>query len=215
MRRIEVRFLSRESYRDVFLDDSDGGGIFVESSADFQVGESLDLNLIFQEIPEGISLRGTVAWRRLPTRWRSALPAGIGVVFDRSDRQRAAFLQEFSRGGLEAARKMGRRVPAGFRVDIVSGNRLISTLTKDISRGGVFVLAPTDFDVEEEVVLRLFFDPDGVPEHLAGRVAWKRHGGPDAGIGIQFLFPSALRRQRIGRVVSDIEGRFLASPISV
>jgi type IV pilus assembly protein PilZ len=215
MRKIEVRFLRRESFRDVFLPNLDGGGIFIESAEEFEVGEVLELNLLFPEIPEGVAIRGTVAWRRPPARWRSALPAGIGVEFRVEDRSRVAFLDDFSRGGLEAVRKQGRRIPLGLKVDIMSGSGLISARTGDISRGGLFVVTPSDFELDEEVVLRLFFESDGAPEQLAGRVAWKRRGVPAAGVGIQFLFPSPQRRQRIGRVVGDIESRFLGPAISI
>ena len=215
MRKIEVRFLCRESYRDVLLSNLDGGGIFIESADGFEVGEALELNLLFPEIPEGVALRGTVAWRRPPARWRSSLPAGIGVEFQRGDRLRVAFLDEFSRGELDAVRKQGRRIPVGLKVDIMSGTGLISALASDLSRGGLFVVTPLDFDLDEEILVRLFFDPDGEPEQVAGRVAWKRQGGPAAGVGIQFLFPSPRRRQHIGRVIGNIESRFLGPAISI
>ena len=215
MRAVEVSFTHRDHFAEVFLPDLEGGGMFVETEDGFAVGDRVALNLVFPEIREGVPLEGVVRWRRAPTRWRSALVPGIGVEFGDRNRSRVEFLREFCQGAQSVPRKQGRRVPADFRVDIISQNQRISAQARDISRGGLFVVTRSDFDVDEELLLDLFFEQQGPPERFSGRVAWRRGDGRRGGIGIEFLFRTPYRRMQINRVVGEIEGRLFGPAVSV
>jgi uncharacterized protein (TIGR02266 family) len=198
-----------------FLRDLPGGGLFVETTEPFEIGEEVDLVLVFPEIPEGLQLTGLVAWRRQPARWRSSLAPGIGVSFGDSNRSRVDFLLDYCRGQLSAARKPGRRIPVDLRVDIVDESGPISGRVKDISRGGVFIVTDRHFNPDTVIELDLYLDQGGDPERYSGRVAWHRSSGGDSGMGIELQFRAPIRRRRISRFVSRIESLIAQGKIPV
>src|SRR5262245_49772571 len=133
-----VSYKDRREYARSVLPDLAQGGVFLRTDEPMEVGAPIVLELTFPEIPEGIFVSGRIVWRRLPTRWKSALPAGIGVEFDASERTKRDFLNDFARGQLSKLRKRSRRLPvrmpASFRL---VGNPLEGRgETRDIGRGG-------------------------------------------------------------------------------
>jgi Tfp pilus assembly protein PilZ len=207
MKSLQIVFDSRASFFDYYLADLEGGGVFARTADGFEAGERVSLSLVFPEIPEGLRFRGEVAWRRVPTPWRSVLVPGVGVAFGRSQRSQVEFLMDFCRGRLAASRKKGRRVPADFRVDIVSNQERISGRARDVSRGGLFVAVQRLLDKGTEVDLDLFLEREGPPERFVGRVAWKHADGSDSGLGMEILFRTPYRRALISDFVGKIEGR--------
>lgn len=212
MRPVYVEYASCGDFLQDYLADLHSGGLFVHTTDAYEVGESLLITVVLPQIEDGVALAGHVIWRRAPARWRSALLPGIGVGFVEDHLNRAEFLLDFCNGELSALRKKGRRVPADFRVDILSGNNKISGRAKDISRGGLFVRTHTRFARDSQVDLALFFGEDESPEHFAGRVAWYKAAEPDPGIGIEFMFRTPVKRMQITNFVHQIEGRLSMPP---
>ena len=207
MRKISLTLASTDQFLDNYQRDLPGGGVFVPTLEEYYPGEVIQLELFFPQIPEGLVLEGTIAWRRAPARWKSALRPGIGVSFGQKQRSRLEFLLDLCRGDLDRIRKPGRRVPANMRVDIVRGDQRSVGRSKDISRGGVFVLTDLPLDRLEQVELDLFFPGSTSPERFLGTVAWSRHEGEEMGVGVRFAFRTPVRRRQIGNLVSSIEGR--------
>lgn len=215
MRTIALHFESSRMFMQDYLRDLPGGGVFVETTEPFEIGERVALLLLFPEIPEGLQLSCEVAWRRQPAKWRSSLAPGIGVAFGTANRSRVEFLLDYCQGQLSAARKPGRRIPVDLRVDIVDEAERISGRIKDISRGGVFIVTDRQFNLDALVELDLYLDNEDSPERYKGRVAWHRSSGNDAGVGIEFQFGAPIRRQRISRFVGHIESLIAQGKIPV
>jgi len=192
-------------FLDDYLSDLPHGGVFVETEDDFEVGEGLWLRFVFPGVPEGIDLGGTIAWRRLPTKWRSALQPGIGVAFDPDQDGPLGFILEHCRGQVDSLRRKGRRIPVDFPVDIAFEGGWISGMARDISRGGVFVETGSPFELDELVDIRLRPERFDEPETLGARVAWRRSGGSSAGVGFEFRFTTPLRRRRLESLVREME----------
>jgi len=205
MRTIAVHFSSNRMFMQDYLRELPGGGLFVETSESFEIEERVQALLVFPEIPEGLKLECSVAWRRKPTKWRSSLAPGIGLAFGTGNRSRVEFLLDYCRGELSASRKKGRRIPVDLQVDIVDSTERISGRIRDISRGGVFVSTDRRFDRDALIELDLYLDSSDTPERYSGRVAWLRAGEAESGVGIEFLFRAPIRRQRISQFVSRIE----------
>jgi len=212
MRQIHVQYASGSELIEDYLRDLDFGGLFVRTTDEFSVGERVELTIVFPDVPDGVALRGDVIWRRAPMRWRSALLPGIGVGFVEEHHNRAEFLLDFCNGELSALRVKGRRVPADFRVDILSESKKIQARAKDISKGGLFVRTETPFAKDSKLDLLLHLSQSEPPARVPARVAWSRAVSPDVGIGVEFLFRTPIRRAQITRYVRDLEARLSIPP---
>ena len=212
MRTIFIHYNDGADFLRVFLSDFPGGGLFVPTTETFKIGEEIALEIFFPSIKDGLLICGNVKWRRSPTKWRSALPAGIGVSFGSGERSRVEFLLDFCKGVLDSLRKPGRRVPVDFRANILSDGKCLVGRTKDLSRGGAFILTDITLEKNTEVELDLFIDETGGPERFNGYVVWSREQGRDPGIGIRFDFGSAVRRRRISRLVGEVEDSLVLPP---
>jgi type IV pilus assembly protein PilZ len=212
MREIFVKYSDVGEFRGDQLRDLPAGGLFFRTEEAFDVGESVLATVSIPDLPDGVTIRSTVIWRRAPTRWRSALLPGIGLGFDEKHRNRWEFLVDFCNGDLSALRKKGRRLPADFRVDILATDQRIPGRAKDISRGGVFVVTETLLARGSSVDLALYLSTADPPELFAGRVAWSRPRGPEPGLGVEFLFRTPVKRAQISSLVREIEGRLSVPP---
>ena len=213
MKTIFINYADGDDFLRVFLNDLPGGGLFVPTTETFDIDEEIALELSFPSIKDGLLICGNVKWRRSPTKWRSALPAGIGVSFGSGERSRVEFLLDFCKGVLDSLRKPGRRVPVDFRANILSNGKCLDGRTKDLSSGGVFILTDATLEKNTAVELDLFIDDEtGGPERFNGHVVWSRAQGRDPGIGVKFNFGSAVRRRRIARLVGEVEDSLVPPP---
>jgi type IV pilus assembly protein PilZ len=203
-RSLAVYHAHREEFLERYLGDLKGGGAFVPTAERFEIGQRLTISFQFPEIPDGLSVRGHVAWRRTPVPWRSVMLPGVGVAFGMEQRSRVEFLLDFCRGYLSDLRKPGRRIPTQLRADIVNGDARVEARVRDISHGGVFVLTPAPLTPGALIDLELFVRPDDLPERLSGRVAWSRLDGDEPGMGVQFDFQSSSRKRRFASYVDAL-----------
>src|SRR3990172_8463917 len=136
-----VKYRDRREYLRSALPDLAHGGVFIRTDDPTDVGAQIVLEIVFPEIPEGIFISGRVVWRRLPTRWKSALPAGIGVEFDPSERIKQEFLADFATGQLSQVRKRSRRLPVRLPTSFQPVGSVVEGRgeTRDIGRGGLFL----------------------------------------------------------------------------
>ncbi len=216
MRTIFIHYDDGADFLRAFQNDIPGGGLFVPTAEAFEIDEEIALELFFPRIDEGLLILGKVEWRRSPTKWRSALPTGIGVSFGSTERSRVEFLIDFCKGVLDSLRKPGRRVPVDIKANILSDGKCIGGRTKDLSRGGAFILIDNPLEENTAVELDLFIDETRGPERFNGYVVWCRAQGRDSGVGVKFDFGSAVRRRRISRLVGEVEDSLVpAAPPSI
>lgn len=210
VRRIEFR--DRREYERSFLHDLQNGGLFVRTIEPVEVGSSIVLEVVFPEIPEGLFVSGRVVWRRMPTRWKSALPPGIGVEFDAGEKSKREFLQDFAKGQLSALRKRSRRLPVRLaaRFQPVGSEVEGRGETRDIGRGGMFLASDTMVRFGSSLNLTIFPPTDfgqGRVTPAFGRVAWVGHTNGVNGMGVQFLFRTPDLRAGVEQLVSGLEDR--------
>jgi uncharacterized protein (TIGR02266 family) len=88
------------------------------------------------------------------------------------------------------------RVPLEVSVSLESDSQFFAGLSRDVSRGGIFVATYRALPVGSHVTLRLEL-PDG-PLDATGLVRWVREQGegiaPGVGIAFESLGPEALKR---------------------
>ncbi len=209
IRTAVLQFNTRREFEENYLPDLPEGGVFVETVNDYFVGEQVELYLCFPEIPQGVPLRGTVIWRRPPTKWRSALRPGIGVRFDPSDQEQRDFLLSFCNGDLDAKRGRNRRVPADFRVEFSTTDTWVAARALNISRDGLFITTDATLPLNSLVQMKLFLDESAPPDLYFGRVAWQCDETTGSGIGVEFKFKSPIRRKKIHRFVEKSEDKLI------
>lgn len=133
-------FRNRKDFMSILLPDlPPSGGVFVSTHSAHNLGDPLQVHLFFPQIPEGIVLYGKVAWRRLPTKWKSALKPGIGVALEQRCLANLSYLMDFCNGSVNSRRKAGIRIQTDFPVEIQLSNGTVSGRAENIGRGGVFV----------------------------------------------------------------------------
>jgi Tfp pilus assembly protein PilZ len=213
-----VSYSSREQFLEDYLKDFPTGGLFVAGDEPWELGDAIVLEVVFPEIPEGLFISGRTVWRRMPTRWKSALVPGVGVQFDASERVKRDFLLDFVHGTLTAARKRSRRIPARLRVDYtqVGLERAPARAeTRDIGRGGLFMHTDALARYGSSLELVLFPPTPLPPARAMGRVAWIGHMQGLSGMGVQFLFRSRDARNEIDRIVTGLEDQLSRGAVPV
>jgi Tfp pilus assembly protein PilZ len=211
MRTVVLKFESRTEFEKIYTHEPDGGGVFIETDEEYVLGELVRIYLCFPDIPEGISLRGKVVWRRPPTRVRTALLPGIGVSLSDEYQSQRNFLIDYATGRVEPRRQKDRRIPADFPLEFKAINRWISGRTLNISREGLYVLTNVSVLPGTEIDLRLYFRGTGSAELYRGKVRWEKNDHPNMGIGVEFEFQSARQQKIVTDFVDRREDRLIST----
>lgn len=85
----KVDYDSREEFLADYASNASGGGLFIATTKDFEVGNELSFSISLPGILDPILLRGEVRWRRPPEAADQDNPAGIGVAFLFSNQEEA------------------------------------------------------------------------------------------------------------------------------
>ena len=211
-RTIILQHSANVDFLNAYLSNLPDGGVFVQTTEDFQIGEPLEVLVVFPDIPEGVPVTGTVYWRRLSPRWRTALQPGIGIGFSPEDRNRVDFMLALAGGRLTSMRKSERRVPVDLKVEFIDGQRRIPGRARDISRGGISLIAEAAFWTGDYVEFDMYWNEQAPPERFAGHVVWCKPdddpSGQRRGLGVKFAFRSPFRQRRILTLVNQLDGMF-------
>jgi uncharacterized protein (TIGR02266 family) len=202
-RRLRVSYSTSSAFLDAYFPNGALGGVLVETDADLPLGEPVDLEIRFEPGPKRpFHARARVAWRRL--RGKGNLRAGVGLEFLPTERDNRDALLSYARGGeMHVPDRGHERVPADIRVLVRTESGARIERSADISEGGVFVRTPDLQPVGGvvEMSIRPRFSLRGIA--LAGRVIWHARG-PQAGMGLQFLFTDEEQRRRVARLVGRL-----------
>ncbi|MCP4679799.1 MAG: hypothetical protein GY854_30770 [Deltaproteobacteria bacterium] len=196
-RTIIQRFERPVDLVNTVLNDIPGGGLFIETEEEFELGEFLWVNVCFSDIPEGIPLYCSVTWRRPVMKWRSALRPGIGVTIDPIDERRWSFVKKYVNGGDSSKRISGPRIATDIPTTITCNDFSFSATATNLGPGGVFVLTEAPLSVETRIEIDLALEEEEKPEHHYGRVAWRYEDTSNVGIGVAFQFRNPHKRNSV------------------
>lgn len=98
------------------------------------------------------------------------------------------------------------REPLSLRVEYENMNSFFADYTRNISRGGTFIVTEQPFPIGTEFVFQLVVPRAEAPVSLHGIVRWvlppdRAVAGQDAGMGIEFLFATDEDRDAVARLV--------------
>ncbi len=177
------------------------GGLTLDGKAPGALGAALVVAVKLKKPLREFSFRGVLAWARHRT---TRQPASFGVDFSASDEGSRARLLAFARNEVPAeAVRVGRRLQVELGVRLVHEGRVRKEKLADLSLGGAFVHTPTPLALGELVELTLR-PPRSLGSFMVrGHVAWVRHGGPLAGMGIEFVADTETHR-RLDRLLARL-----------
>ncbi|MCP4676502.1 MAG: hypothetical protein GY854_13510 [Deltaproteobacteria bacterium] len=209
-RKFTLSFSRKEDFFKVYTPNASEGAVFVATQAALKAGEPVELKLCFNDIPEGVPLKGHVIWRRLPTKWRAVLPPGIGIRLIESERRRLEFLIDYCDGKSLPRRKTGERLQTDLPVDFFSNRRRLFGRMLNISRGGVFIETPHLLPTAAPIELNIHIEENKPPQELKGQVVWQRDRNPSLGFGVKFNLPSVAARDTAAELVRTVQTATLA-----
>ena len=101
------------------------------------------------------------------------------------------------------------RVYHPVRVHQSGQTRIIETLTKDLSEGGLCCLAPTALPVSSDVALEFVLATGQAPLSVRGRTAWFRHipQSEQFDVGIAFSEMSLPDKRRLSAYLERLSAR--------
>jgi uncharacterized protein (TIGR02266 family) len=105
-----------------------------------------------------------------------------------------------------ANRRIGRRVPANFKVDYIHKGDYILSFNKNISVDGMFICTENPPAVGQHIEL-IFSIGAGQEVDVAAIVVWVNMAGPakEKGMGVQFLSPlSSELKENIVQIVDRV-----------
>ncbi len=201
IRELKFSFSKKEHLFEIVTPDDPSGAVFVSTQERLEVGEPLVIKLYFTDITEGVCLRGHIIWRRLPTKWQTALPAGIGVQLLDGEKRRLQFVVNYCKGRLAPKRVQGERYPTNLPIDCVSNEQRFLGRMQNISRGGLFVATPHLLQKAVPIELNFPVEADRNALQLKGQVVWQLNRPPYSGFGVKFHLLSRKARDTASLVV--------------
>jgi len=203
-RKFTLSFSRKEDFFKVYTLNASDGAIFVATQATLKAGEPVELKFCFNDIPEGVPLRGHVIWRRLPTKWRAVLPPGVGIRLIESERRRLEFLVDYCDGKSLPQRKTGERLQTDLPIHFFLKKRRLFGRMLNISRGGLFIETPHLLPTATPIDLNINVEEDQLPQQLKGQVVWQRDRNPCLGFGVKFRLLSAASRDTAAQLVRSL-----------
>ncbi len=209
-RTIVASFDSPDRLLSSMLDDQQFGGIFHPTEEQYELGETVIVDVRLPEIPEGIPLIGNVVWRRRPTKWKTSLIPGSGIAFQPESGPQRDFLIMYAHGKLQQRRKTGIRCRLNVPVEMTIAGMMIKGWTRDIGRGGLYVPADRLPPVGHQVGVTILPNDFTRREELSGQVAWSHEPcghNMIAGFGVAFRHSNAPQRRRLDMLVAPREAQ--------
>jgi uncharacterized protein (TIGR02266 family) len=148
---LRVDYADRQGCTDA-TENLSGGGLFVQTDQNFQVGTQVPLSLSFPGLLDPIEIVGRVAWIR---RGQGGEPGGVGICCDQeADRRKLGELLQPTEGG-RLPLSEASPPPGGYRVLLVEDNphivEMYSYVLKKLAAG----------DLRGKVPLEVLFATDG------------------------------------------------------
>lgn len=99
-------------------------------------------------------------------------------------------------GGARNENREHQRIPIQLRVDYRRTNGFLSDYTRNISRGGTFIVTDRPLAVGTLFRFTLTVPTPSQAFELIGEVIWARSGGDEPGMGIRFVYRSDDERRK-------------------
>jgi Tfp pilus assembly protein PilZ len=179
--------LALEDRRDLlarFYPNGRAGGLTVDGSCSFAVGDKVALTLVVRKPPRTFALEGHVGWARRKGSTQLAVCWGFDLgVDDVAARRVLAWARaEVAEAALRHEARVAVQLPARIEAD---GVVRPATLF-DVSHCGAFVRIWSPQPVGTRVWLGVRPPRSLFATRVRARIAWVRHAGAESGMGLLF-----------------------------
>jgi Tfp pilus assembly protein PilZ len=200
MQILKVRFRTNSEFEASLDRDLPNVGLFCPTTAEFEAGEQVIIELSAPALPNKVLIRGTVR------SWRPALPrlrvrAGAVVEFDADEASKRDFVLETVKGMREPTpRRRHTRLPVAVPVRYRTADTPDfkgSELT-EISVGGAMLATSDPLPLDTDVILEI--TPPGAvsPIAISGKATYHLPGG---GTGLKFIYRDSGGSRRLRELV--------------
>lgn len=199
-------FLS--SYQSMLLN----GGVFIPTRFKHERGSPVLVEVRFPGLKSKVLIQGKVAWRRAGKR-SASLRAGVGIEFLPTERRKRDYLLGVAQGTIvDRARRRHRRLPVQLNVDWreKSTNTWYSSLTEDISEGGLFIRSDHLLSPGSSLVMELLAPGGQRKISVEGVVARISNDESERGMGIEFRARDMGGARLLREIVRRIESKWTA-----
>jgi Tfp pilus assembly protein PilZ len=205
---LTVEVPNRAEFMQMYTQNGRVGGMFVAGAEDVPLGETLDLEIRFVAEQVVFHIRGQARWRR-STSAKKKLPTGVGLEFLEDEGRAHRTLLAFAQGAdlpltVRSGRRLGLEVPVKVKTFVGTEQ----TVTDDISEGGAFIYSDDPPPVGSSVDIKLLPPGSLLGIGLKAVVAWRRDEGR-RGFGVEFLFDSGRKRDKVRATVGRLKKAFL------
>jgi len=97
--RQEIRLGSGKDFKNVYMHNISGGGLYLASKENLPVGSTIKMNLFFKEENYHVELEGKITWTN--PKGVNHLPPGMGVQFKNLSSDQEKFIRRLIHGVLD------------------------------------------------------------------------------------------------------------------
>lgn len=192
---IVLTFRGGDAFLEAYNEQGMGRGIWVPGILNVEIGERVDLEIVFADEVMIFHSRGVVEARQTETAVKR--PAGILVAFLRTEQHTRQIILDYAQGlNRTDVQRRQRRYPIRIQVDYTTDIDFITVTTDDLSQNGAFLLSETLLNAGTLIAVRIKPPDGGAPITINAEVAW-RQTEPRRGFGIRFLIGDPAKQEEI------------------
>lgn len=204
---LSLRLPNRQDFLRLLTRTSPRGVLFVETVRRVELAEQVTVLVDFPNEKRSFRLRGKIISRRSCSMPPGMIPLPPGVEVELSageDRTVQLIMDHVAGKSISFTDRTSRRLLCEIEISYRSNEDFINEFTEDISEGGTFIRTTRLLPVGSDVECKL--KPPGylLGIKLRSRVAWVKNTGRPHGMGLEFMFDSDRKRNKLRRVISKL-----------
>ena len=201
---VTIGLTEGKRFLDLYFHEGHYGGMLVPGVTDVQLGEAINVEIVFEKENRLLNIIGVCKWRRLKT--RGSLQKGVGVEFDESQRHARDNLLQFAEGRLVYINSRGvDRLPGHVEVVYQSDDVFLTDMTDNLSPSGAFLRTDNPklrIGDKFDITLKLPSSTHGIK--VAAEIIWIQNQEQPHGVGVRFLHPWFRPGWSLNRLVDKI-----------
>lgn len=183
---LKLRIKTADEWRELAPSDSVSEPMFVPTTDELQVGQSVIVQVSSNLLPNKVLIRGTVhAWR--PALPRMRVRAGATVQLGAEEHTKLTFLNDVLSGKrTDVPRRRHHRLPVqvACRYRVANSPTFFDSAISEIGVGGALLTTNDPLPIDTEITLEVTPPGAAAPLAIAGRVSYHV---PTGGSGLRFV----------------------------
>jgi hypothetical protein len=183
---LRLRIKTADEWRELAPSDGIGEPIFVPTTDELHVGQTVIVEISSNLLPNKVLIRGTVQM------WRPALPrmrvrAGATIQLDADEQVKLTFLHDVLSGKRTGVpRRSHSRLPVQFacRYRLTNSPAFVDSAISEIGVGGALLTTDHPLPLDTELTVELTPPGAAAPLAIAGKVSYH---APSGGSGLRFV----------------------------